>query len=218
LARLRLQAMTRRVAASALLAGCVLCSKHARAEGANVARTLNFRSDSSRDGVYDRFDGDLELALALGAELGSAGMPAPMIGGSAHYFSMAGVYAAGRLKAGADSAPSLFDLGVDVRPLFVPRWAKGYETGPAFFDLALDSASLSLGAFWTAKSDRRAARRGFEAGIGFGLPLLSAAAGPWLEVRGLLRYPDAERHEEAITLALAWHGFLLTPLVASQAE
>jgi hypothetical protein len=210
--------MTRRVATSALLAVCLLCAKRARAEGASVARTLNFRADSSRDGVYDRFDGDLDLGLALGAELGSAGTPAPMIGGSAHYFSMAGLYAGGRYKASADSGPSLFDLGVDVRPLFVPRWAKGYETGPAFLDLALDSASLSLGAFWTAKSDRRRAGRGFEAGLGFGLPLLCAAAGPWLEVRGLLRYPDAGRHEEAVTLALAWHGFVLTPLVASQSE
>jgi len=218
LARSRSQAVTQRVAAIALLSACVSFSRPTRAEGASVARTLNLRADSSRDGVYDRFDGDLELGLALGAELGSVGTPAPMIGASAHYFSMAGVYAAGRFKAGADSAPSLLDLGVDVRPLFVPRWAKGYETGPAFFDLALDSASLSLGAFWTAKSDRRAAGRGFEAGLGFGLPLLSAAAGPWLEVRGLLRYPDAGRHEEAIALALAWHGFLLTPLVASQSE
>lgn len=191
-----------------------------RAEGVGVAKTLKLKSDSSRDGVYDRFDGDLDLGLGLGAELGSAGNPAPVVRGTAHYFSIAGLYAAGRFKAGGDSAPTLFDLGVDVRPLFVPRWAKGYETGPAFFDLTLDSLSLSLGAFWSAKSEAgaRDRERGFEAGLGFGLPLLARAAGPWLEARGVLRYPDAGEREEALVIALAWHGFALTPLISSQAQ
>jgi hypothetical protein len=190
----------------------------AAAEGVNVARAVNAKADSSRDGVYDRFDGDLELGLGLGAELGSAGDAAPAVQGSAHYFSIAGLYAGGRFKAGGGSAPSLFDLGIDVRPLFVPRWAKGYETGPAFFDLTLDSLSLALGAFWAAKSDTRPSERGFEGSLGFGVPLLAKAAGPWLEARGVLRYPDAGAREEAVFLALAWHGFVLTPLVSSQAE
>jgi hypothetical protein len=190
----------------------------ARAEGISVARAVNLKADRARDGVYDRFDGDLELGLALGAELGSAGNPAPIVGGSAHYFSMAGLYAAGRFKAAGNSAPALFDLGVDVRPLFVPRWAKGYETGPAFFDLTLDSLSLSLGAFWAAKSELRSGARGFEAGFGFGLPLWGTAAGPWLEARGALRYPDSGPREEALLVAVAWHGFVLTPLIESQAQ
>jgi len=165
------------------------------------------RAPGQHDGVYDRFDGDLDLGLALGAELGSAGRAAPALRASAHYFSIAGVYLGGRVEAGERSAPSLFALGVDLRPLFVPRWAKGYETGPGLFDLTLDSLSLSLGAFW-ANRDRE---RGFEAGLGFGIPLLARASGPWLEARGLLRYPDAEAREEAVLLALSWHGFVTTP-------
>jgi len=210
--------MTPRSACLATFAVCLACPSPALADGANVARAVNLKADSSRDGVYDRFDGDLDLGLALGAELGSAGTPAPIVRGSAHYFSIAGLYAAGRFKASSDSAPALFDLGVDVRPLFVPRWAKGYETGPAFFDLTLDSLSLSLGGFWSAKSDRREAAHGFEAGLGFGLPLLAAAAGPWLEARGVLRYPDSGPRDEAVIVALSWHGFVLTPLIASQSE
>ncbi|HEX3775314.1 MAG TPA: hypothetical protein VHV51_12670, partial [Polyangiaceae bacterium] len=188
----------------ATLAACLACAAPALADGANVANVVKHKADSSHDGVYDRFDGDLDLGLGLGAELGSAGTVAPVARGSLHFFELAGLYSAGRFKVRDGSAPSLFDLGVDVRPLFVPRWAKGYENGPAWFDLALDSLSLSLGAFWAGKSPRRDSERGFEASLGFGLPLFARAAGPWLEARGALRYPDSATHEEAVILVLSW--------------
>jgi hypothetical protein len=210
--------MTLRAVSLATLAVCLAYSRPGSAQSGAAARVVNLKADSSRDGVYDRFDGDLDLGLGLGAELGSAGSAAPVVRGTAHYFSIAGLYAAGRFKAADGSAPSLFDLGVDVRPLFVPRWAKGYEAGPAFFDLTLDSLSLSLGAFWAVKSQARESERGFEASLGFGLPLFARAAGPWLEARGVLRYPDSGPRDEALLLALAWHGFVITPLISSQAE
>jgi len=199
-----------RFALSAVLPLCdiTLTPRLAQAEG---KRVLSAPSSAS-DGVYDRFDGDLDLGLALGAELGSAGQAAPALRASAHYFSIAGVYLAGRIKAGDESAPSLFGLGVDLRPLFVPRWAKGYETGPGFLDLTLDSLSLSLGAFWAQPATQTAeSSRGFDAQLGFGLPLLSTAAGPWLEARGVLRYPDGASRQEAVIFALSWHGFVTTP-------
>lgn len=171
--------------------------------------------ESARDGVYDRLDGDLDLGLALGAELGSAGGAAPLLRASAHYFSVAGIYLEGRMYAGHEAPRSLFGFGVDVRPLFLPRWAKGYETGPSFRDLTLDSCSLSLGAFWTTEPGQALPAqtgRGFEAGLGFGVPLFAGAAGPWLEARGLLRYPDAGARQEAVLIALSWHAFVLTPL------
>ncbi len=200
----------------ALPAACLSASAVARADGVDVARKINFQADSSRDGVYDRFDGDVELALGAGAEFGSAGSVAPVVHGSAHYFSLAGLYAAGRFKVADGSAPSLFDLGVDVRPLFVPRWAKGYEAGPAFWDLTLDSISLSLGTFWAGNSAKRASERGFEAGLGFGLPLTNSAAGPWLEPRGVLRFPDSGPRDEAVLVMLTWHGFWISPLIETQ--
>jgi hypothetical protein len=164
------------------------------------------------DGVYDRFDGDLDLGFALGAEFGSVGRVAPALRASAHYFSIAGVYLSGRLKTGADSAPSLFGAGVDLRPLFVPRWAKGYETGPDLLDLTLDSISLSLGAYWSEHASRSAdSNKGFDAQLGFGLPLSATAGGPWLEARGALRYPNGALREEAVIVALSWHGFVTTP-------
>jgi hypothetical protein len=191
-----------------LLAFTGLTARPAHAEKEPVRSTRG----ASNDGVYGRFDGDLDLGLALGAEFGSAGQAAPSVRASAHYFSIAGVYAAGRIKAGDESAPSLFGLGVDLRPLFVPRWARGYETGPSLFDLTLDSLSLSLGAFWAQPAAPAAASsRGFDAQLGFGIPLLATAAGPWLEARGALRYPDGAAREEAVILALSWHGFVTTP-------
>ena len=192
---------------SALAAGLWLPAL-AHAEGSPTeARTA--------DGVYDRFDGDLDLGLAVGAEFGSAGRVAPALRASAHYFSIAGIYASGRLKAGSESAPSLFGLGLDLRPLFVPRWAKGYETGPDFLDLTLDSLSLSIGAFWSERVPGSPnSNQGLDAELGFGLPLLVTASGPWLEARGALRYPDGAAHEEALIVALSWHGFVTTPFSA----
>jgi len=207
--------MRRRRAQLALLAFAAAASVSARTSHA-LAQAAS-HADSSRDGVYDRFDGDLDLGLGMGAELGSAGHAAPAIRGSAHYFSIAGVYLEGRVHAGDQAARSLFGLGVDLRPLFVPRWAKGFETGPSFFDLSLDSLSLSLGAFWTARPAHALnAGRGFEAGLGFGIPLFASASGPWLETRGALRYPDGSAREEALFIALSWHGFVLTPLSAGR--
>lgn len=188
-----------------------LTARPARAESAS-ARTAARAQGVSADGVYGRFDGDLDLGLALGAEFGSAGHAAPALRASAHYFSIAGIYASGRIKTGEHSAPSLFGLGVDLRPLFVPRWAKGYEKGPGLLDLTLDSLSLSLGAFWAQRAAHAPEpNRGFDAQLGFGIPLLATAAGPWFELRGALRYPDGAGREEAVLLALSWHGFATTP-------
>ncbi len=196
----------RRLLASSLaVAASLAIPARARAESAPT-------SPLAPDGVYDRFDGDLDLGLALGAEFGSAGRVAPALRASAHYFSIAGVYVSGRVNPGGGSAPSLFGAGVDLRPLFVPRWAKGYETGPDFLDLTLDSLSLSVGAFWSERASRSPnSDRGFDAELGCGLPLLATASGPWLEVRGALRYPDAGSREEALIVAFAWHGFVTTP-------
>ena len=209
----RLSSFPSRAAFSAVFALSVaqLSTRSAHAEGASVHSARGVKQ-ASGDGVYDRFDGDLDLGLALGAELGSAGQAAPALRATAHYFSIAGVYVSGRIRAGEQSAPSLIGLGVDLRPLFVPRWVKGYQTGSGLFDLTLDSLSLSLGAFWAQRVQHGPEHnRGFDAQLGFGVPLLATAAGPWLEARGALRYPDGASREEAVLLLLSWHAFVTTP-------
>lgn len=206
-----LHAARRAIGAVSVLILAQLAPRIAQAADTSVAPPKPVVGGSG-DGVYGRFDGDLDLGLALGAEFGSVGNPAPALRATAHYFSSAGVYLSGRIKAGDESAPSLFGVGVDLRPLFLPRWVKGLQTGSALFDLTLDSLSLSLGAFWAhAPLHEPQPYRGFDAQLGLGMPLFATAPGPWLEVRGALRYPDGARREEALILFLSWHGFVTTP-------
>src|SRR5215207_2628346 len=81
-----------------LLLATLHAPRTARTEGASARSPRT--AEASGDGVYGRFDGDLDLGLALGAELGSAGQAAPALRATAHYFSVAGVYANGRIKTG----------------------------------------------------------------------------------------------------------------------
>ncbi len=165
------------------------------------------------DGVYGRFHGDLEFGLGLGAELDAPTRAA--IRGSVHYFSMAGLYVgyADALSDVDDGDRRVLGFGVDLRPAFIPRWAKNMQQGPAFVDLFIDSISLGLGAFWAepAHADFGDAR-GFEASLGAGLPLFAAAPGPWLEARGMLRWAESEAADPALLLLLSWHAFVQTPL------
>jgi len=166
------------------------------------------------DGVYGRFDGDLDLGLALGAELESE-VERLLVAASAHYFWTAGLYGTYREAVGddRDTVPGrrLFSVGVDVRPLFIPRWSFDWQTGPAILDLMLDSISASGGAYF-APSDEGAARRGFEATFGAGIPLFGTAAGPWLSLRYDMRFPEAGAHSSSVWMMLSWHVFVSTPL------
>ncbi len=175
------------------------------------------------NGVYGRFHGDLDIGLGLGVELDKAGARgAARLG--LHYFSMLGVYASYRdgFRRPESGAARLVSLGVDLRPGFLPRWAEGHELDAAFPDLLLDSISLGLGAFWAEPPGHGfGSQRGFESSLGFGLPLMLRADGLWLEARGQLRWPEqagAPDHTAVPSafVLLSWHGFVVTPLAASQ--
>ena len=96
MAKASLSRVARRVAVAcqSLLFLTLCLPRSARAE-VTSARSIRSAPRATADGVYGRFDGDLDLGLALGAEFGSAGHAAPAVRASAHYFSIAGVYAAG---------------------------------------------------------------------------------------------------------------------------
>jgi hypothetical protein len=172
---------------------------------------------SSGDGVYGRFDGDLDVALGAGVEADHddtrGALRLELL-----YFSMLGVYGGYSDALGAKGATlqRLAAVGVDVRPAFVPRWSKNMEQGPGFFDLTVDSIGLGIGAFWAEPAGRSfGERRGLELAAGFGLPLFGRVNGPWLEARGLLRFADPAQHPsekaEGVALALlSWHQMVLT--------
>jgi len=173
-------------------------------------------TDFGADGVYGRFDGDLDLALSAGAELES-GAERLLVAASAHYYWTAGVYTAYREAVGdtdTTSAKRLFSLGVDVRPMFIPRWSFDWQTGPATLDLMIDSISASAGAYF-APTETGAGRRGFEATFGVGVPLAAAAAGPWLSVRYDMRFPEAGDLNTSVWLMLSWHVLVSTPLAGN---
>jgi hypothetical protein len=107
------------------------------------------------DGVYGRLDGSLTLAANVGAEL-EDGEPRAALRISGHYLWIAGAYARySDAFGGADLRPSrVASFGVDLRPLFLPRFARNWEQGPALLDLSLDSLSLSAGAYFSQPQAR----------------------------------------------------------------
>jgi hypothetical protein len=159
------------------------------------------------DGVYGRLDGLLALAADVGAEL-EDGEPRGSMRLSAHYLWIAGVY--GRYSdalGGAEHRPArVASLGVDLRPLFLPRFSQDWERGPALLDLALDSLSLSAGAYFAEPLGRGFGdERGFELGAGFGVPLAGRAQGPWLDFRAERRFADEGANAWVLTASLGYH-------------
>ncbi|HXK17144.1 MAG TPA: hypothetical protein VNG33_05060 [Polyangiaceae bacterium] len=191
--------MKRAVVATALALGAgspaLFCSApalaaEAAAERVEARHTPAFLPGS--DGVYGRLDGSLALGLGAGAEL-EDGEPRGALRFSAHYLWTAGVYArySDAFGSGERRPSRVLSFGVDLRPLFLPRFALDLEQGPALLDLALDSLSLTAGGYFAKPLGADFAdERGFETGLGFGVPLLGAAQGPWLDARAERRFPD----------------------------
>jgi hypothetical protein len=191
----------------ALGAALSLASATARAE-TDDARSGPYTAPAGSDGVYGRFDANLTLDVAAGAEL-EAGEPRAALKLSADYLSTAGVY--GRYSDAfgtAEARPSrVASCGVQLQPLFLPRFAVDLERGPALLDLALDSLSLSAGAYFAQPDGRGFGdERGFETGLGFGLPLAARAQGLWLEARAERRFADRGDNAWLFTLSLAYHA------------
>lgn len=199
----------RRVGGGVLLAALALWL-------APAAASAEWPPASHDDGVYGRFQGDTDVSLKLGGMLRDAGV-AGSVGGSVHYYSLFGVTGDYTESLVADSLHARsVSAGLELRPLFLPRWVLGLERGPAWLDLLLDSAALGFGAYFTdAEADGRGSR-GAWLSVGVGAPLLASASGPWIELRALRRFPDddglgAEAHN-ALLLYLSWHHVLqLTP-------
>jgi hypothetical protein len=205
----------------ALLVLALLCSaSQVHAFGRETTSRVRGEVDADHtrdpdDGVYGRFDGDLDFGLGAGGRYD--GVSERLSLGSrlsAHYFWLAGAYVeyADALGQSQTSARSL-GFGVDLRPLFVPRWAQDMQQGGAFGNLTLDSISLALGAFYAQPENRDFGdERGFAASLGVGLPLALQASGPWLELRGGLELPDRGSTRGTVLALLSWHFLVTTPL------
>jgi hypothetical protein len=183
----------------------------ALAEEPRPARRLHAPLPGS-DGVYGRFDGSLQLSFSAGAEL-EAEDPRAALRIAGHYLWTAGAYVRYSDAFGADGERPLrvLSLGIDVRPLFLPRFAFDAEQGPALLDLALDSLSLTSGAYFAKpRAGSFGGERGFELGLGLGVPLLAEAAGPWLELRGERRFADEAENAWLVSAFFSWHALTWT--------
>jgi hypothetical protein len=177
------------------------------------------------DGVYGRFDGDLELRAHAGAAFAKGG-PGLAAGISALYLSTAGIYAhyTDALGGEAPIVKRSIAAGVHLAPLFLARYAINGERGGAYFDLLLDSFAFELGAFWAEPRGGPFGKDpGLELALGFDVPLLPRSTGPFLGLRGALRWRasdfaagakgDLADRGALLSLTLGWHHVIRSGLV-----
>jgi len=182
-------------------------------------------ADGPVDPSYGRVVGDATVVVGAGGVVAPRGLRA---GGElrVRYLETAGLFATcedGPLLGSGAEPQRTFAAGVEMRPLFLVRWLKGLESGRAFADLALDSMGLELGVVWgQATGGPFASRPGLEAGVGVELPLAAAPTGPWLGLRGGVRWGDGALASGAVrgpddragflAVTLAWHQVFATHL------
>jgi hypothetical protein len=177
------------------------------------------------DGLYGRFEGDLDLSLATGVELLRNG-PGAAASFRAFYLETAGLYVTYASSFGNRSAvpPRSLGVGVGLRPFFIPRWGNDLDRGPAIVDLTLDATTFDVGVLWAAdQAGSFTQAAGIELGVGTEVPLTGQAAGPWLGVRGALRWRGSELAASdssdpgnlgpAVFFTLAWHVLVNTHIV-----
>lgn len=176
------------------------------------------RTPSTTDGLYQRFAGDLALDVSAGAR--TPLIHDPHVGalgrvGALYLASVGGFVSVDRGFRSPDQLGT--SLGVDLRPLFIPRFSTASEFGRATLDLLIDSLSFSIAARWVG--DRRTA---LDLGAGFELPLSASYAGPFLALRfshvlgqGALRGFERERGVDGnfLTVTLGWRGLVSSHLV-----
>lgn len=185
--------------------------------GASTAHAEN-------DGAYGRLDGDLDLRAGAGASL-AAGGPALSARAAAVYLQTAGLYAHYTDALGAEGTPVARSIagGVLLQPLFLARYASDLERGPPWLDLFLDSVALGVGSFWEAPPRAGLAPEpGLELSLSLDVPLLGDATGPFIGLRGALRFrgPELAGAESArdaqralLSVTLSWHHVLRVHIV-----
>jgi hypothetical protein len=195
--------------------------------GAWVLRAATASADTDAvDPSYGRMEGDIDVVLGAGAAIAPRG---PRAEGEVRlrYMETAGVlatYEDGGAFGSASEPQRAFIMGLEVRPVFLFRWLKGHEVERAWFDLALDSLGFEMGAVLQQPTGRGfASQAGIEVALGIELPLLASATGPWIGIRGGLRWSeaalasgsmvDADDRQATLVLTVAWHQVLAVHLV-----
>lgn len=143
------------------------------------------------DGAYGRIDGDMAAQIDAGA--GVIGNRAVVLAtGTMRYLQTAGLYTtfAHQLTEPhhvRDEAPWSWSAGVELRPLFMPRFLSNMQSETPVLDLFVDSFSMRFGLV-ASHLGPMAQHPGFEAAIAIGLPLTKRANGPWLTTSAAMRW------------------------------
>lgn len=176
------------VLALALTVASGLWQAPAHAEGHGTESLGDSLEGSGRgDGVYGRFDGPLSLGIGAGIEAApSSSTVRPSVAGTLRFYQSAGLLV-GYTQAVMAEDPLERALGVSflLEPLFLVRWSADRQSGYAFWDLLLDSLSVSGGLLLAeSRGGTFGDTAAFRAGLGAGLPLMARASGPWLRFGG----------------------------------
>jgi hypothetical protein len=161
------------------------------------------------NGVYGRFDGNFSFSAGVGARYhGLSQELTPQVRASGRFYQAAGVFVGFcQSTQQSSSLPRMLELGLTLEPLFLLRFSRDAEWGRPFWDLALDSLSLSLGAQLSEPAGGSLGDlSGFSVGLGVGAPLLARAPGPWARLRGTLQ-TGSPKPQGTIELMLEWQWF-----------
>ncbi len=185
--------------------------------------TLGWAAAAHADGAYGRLGGDVSLQGSVGPTFGHG--PAVGVSASALYLVTAGPYVATDLALGdgarwahlGNGRLRSVTTGVELRPIFIPRFLKAMESGRAFWDLVLDSAGFRLGARFHPGSEARS----LEIGGVLDVPLGTHFSGAFLGLsvtktvpgRALAGLGDNPEETLFFGVALGVRGMLTTHLV-----
>jgi hypothetical protein len=176
------------------------------------------------DSSYGRIEGDIDAIVGIGAVVAPRG-PRGETELRLRYLETAGVVVTYEDALGSSAEPErVLTTGLELRPLFLARWLRGEETQRAWLDLTLDSIGFEMGAVFQQASARGfASQRGIEVALGIELPLLARATGPWIGVRGGLRWSEAalasgsvlgaDDRQVILAVTLAWHQIFAAHVV-----
>lgn len=146
------------------------------------------------DATHGRLDGDMAVVVGAGAVIGPRA-PRAALDLRFRYLSTAGVfvtYEEGPLFGSAAEPRRVFATGLELRPLFLARWAQGLEVGEPRADLFIDSFALEIGAAFQQPIGRSFDQKpSLQAGLGLELPLFPRASGLLIGLHAGLRWNDA---------------------------
>ena len=156
-----------------------------------LSLVLAWTPGASADGGYGRLKGDMAVQLDVGGASSREGTAATGAL-TVRYLQTAGAYSTWIVHPRDENHTRwTASVGIEIRPLFLPRFLKNMQRGPPVADLAVDSLSLRLGAVTAPDGPFHGATPGWELALGFGVPLTSCASGPWLTTSGAVRVSDA---------------------------